>query len=150
MASKVDEKNIFHSFSASSKKNWSEAAKLELKGIDPFEKLAFIKDEIKIQPYYDWTDLPEGFSSTNTNSPDAYLGSRAWRNMPKINAHDPLANKKALDALNNGADGILFVVTSDSVALEKILRGIDLRYCSVSFLTNEHYPLLNEEFKTVC
>ena len=147
MASKPDEKNIFHSFSTTTKKNWSEAAKLELNGAEPFEKLSFTKDEIKIQPYYDRTDIPDGFSFSNSGLADAYLGSRAWRNMPKINAHEPLANESALKALNNGADGILFEIISDSIPLEKILKGIDLRYCAISFLSNENYPGISKELK---
>lgn len=145
MASLEDDKNIFNSFSTATKENWVEAAKGELNGAHPFEKLSFSKDEIKILPYYDHTDLPANFSFSNTAPPDSYLGERAWQNMPKINASDPLANQKALSALNSGADGILFEITSNDISLEKILKDIDVRYCTISFLSNEDSHTLNKQ-----
>jgi methylmalonyl-CoA mutase len=142
-----EEKNIFRSFSASTKDKWAQAASAELNGANPFEKLLFTKDEIKINPYYDRTDKPNGYSFTNISAQDIYLGPRAWQNMPKISAHDQSANQKALEALNNGADGILFEVTAHSFSLEKILKGIDLRYCAVSFLLEENNSSFNNELK---
>src|ERR1700755_3052295 len=106
MASQEDKKNIFSSFSISTKDKWAQAATTELNGANPFEKLAFVKDEIKISPYYDRTDNEKKYSFANLTPPDTYLGARAWQNMPKIAAHDSAANQKALEALNNGADGI--------------------------------------------
>jgi methylmalonyl-CoA mutase len=147
MASRVKEKTIFNSFSFATKENWVEAAQSELNNADPFEKLSFHHNEIKILPYYDQTDVPPSFSFSNLTPSDPYLGARAWLNMPKINASDNLANVKALEALNNGADGILFEVTSDSVNAEKILKSIDLRYCTISFLIDSNKSSLLTDLK---
>jgi methylmalonyl-CoA mutase len=133
MAFTADEKNILSSFPTSAKENWIEAAKSELNGAEPFEKLSFTKSGIKILPYYDQSDRIAEASLSIPVSADPYLGPRAWYNMPRINGQDHSANEKALHVLNNGADGILFEIASGSFN-EKILNNIDPRYCAVSFL----------------
>ena len=113
MSSQIEKKNILASFPLNQTKDWTEAAKRELNGIDPFEKLSFENEGIKIKPYYDQSDVAPGFSFSLPSSANAYLGARAWYNMPRIGAEDAAAaNQKALDALNNGADGMLFELQS--------------------------------------
>ena len=41
-----------------SKKEWAKAAKQELEGADPVEKLKRRIDELDVFPYYDSSDLP--------------------------------------------------------------------------------------------
>jgi len=143
MAEDIDLKKIFSSFSASHAKDWTEAAKTELNGADPFEKLSFVQEEIKIKPYYDQSDRNENFNFSLPASGDPYLGTRAWRNMPKIKA----SNEKALFALNHGADGILFEASANEIKLQELLKNMDPRYCSISFLIDQPSSLFEQEIK---
>lgn len=139
MGSQADDQTIFSSFKSSSKNDWSKIATKELSGADPIEKLSFSENSIKVLPYYDQTDRPANFSFALPAFTIPFLGARAWLNMPKIKViEENEANRHALDALNNGADGILFdIFKSSSPNPQKLLSKIDLKYCTVSFLLND-------------
>jgi methylmalonyl-CoA mutase len=140
MSSQVEDQTIFSSFKPSTKNDWKKVATKELNGVDPIEKLSFSENSIKLEPYYDVTDRPVNFSFTLPSFTIPFLGARAWMNMPKINVKDEEeANRNALDALNNGADGILFNIEGNSTRIntQKLLNKIDLKYCTASFLLND-------------
>ena len=139
---------LLSSFSASHTKDWTEAAKTELSGADPFDKLSFLQEGITIKPYYDEADRNPDFSFSLSPSSDPYLGARAWRNTPRlVVTQEKKANELALEALNHGADGILFEITTanQNPDIKALLNKIDLNYCAVSFLFHgDHLPLLKE------
>lgn len=123
----------FTSFLNTDRKAWAEAAKNELNGKDPFETLSFVRGGITIRPYYDVSDINKINESTLLPSSDPYLGPRGWYNTPKIDViESSVANVKALEHLNNGADGVLFNVQS-TLNIEKLLANIQLPYCATFF-----------------
>jgi methylmalonyl-CoA mutase len=140
MGSQVEEQTIFSAFKSSNKSDWTKTAIKELNGAHPDEKLSFSESSIKISPYYDQTDRIKNFDFSLPAFAIPFLGARAWLNMPKIKVgKEEEANGNALEALNNGADGILFEIQGDSskINCKKLLDKIDLKYCSVSFLLND-------------
>lgn len=126
-----------HSFTASGKKDWINAASNELKGKDPFEQLTKIYKQLEIKPYYDADDL-HGISIDQL--PDAqnpFLGPRTWKNVPMVEVKsEEQANKKALQYLTSGADGILFVL-DHRADIAVLLDQIQLPFCSVCFKTGQ-------------
>src|SRR5882762_4646313 len=123
-------------FGHSSKKEWVKAAKQEL-GVDhPIEELIQKIDGIELFPYYDQGDLPSSIDFQLPSSQNEVAEPRHWVNMPRIVVNDPsIANLEALQALNSGADGILFELQGSPDA-NTLLKKIELPYCHTSFLAD--------------
>lgn len=116
---------------------WLDAARQELQGEDPFEKLAITKEKIKIVPYYDKSSRSSEvfFSVPPSNLPHAE--NRAWQNMPKVTvASEKEANQQALEHLNHGAEGVVFDLDGRPVNVPELLQGIQLPYCTTAFSGN--------------
>lgn len=126
---------IAGSFPHNSKKEWAEAAKQELEGADPFEKLTQRVGDLKVLPYYDARDA----SSTGfvlSPSQNELAEPRAWSNLALISVHNAkAANERALQALLSGADGVIFDLHTQ-VDPAALLNKIEWPYCHVSFLTD--------------
>lgn len=121
-------------FSKQSIESWVEAAKQELNGENPFEKLSFPENGLAIKPYYTRADRKSTASSLPVSN-NVYLGARTWHNMPKVLVENTkAANQQALLHLQNGADGILFEIIQPQTSAAELLAGIQLNYCQVSFL----------------
>ncbi|MBN8653335.1 MAG: hypothetical protein J0L67_18045 [Cytophagales bacterium] len=119
--------------------DWAEAARQELNGANPFEKLQVFKGELVIQPYYQKTDLNQSELLLPT-SPSAIADARAWQNMPAIHVtNEKNANTLALHYLNTGADGILFIIEKDEINYETLLAEISLEHCALSLLIESGY-----------
>jgi methylmalonyl-CoA mutase len=123
-------------FKPSTKEEWVDRAKIELEGISPFEKLTFDKDGIRMLPYYAAHDLPKSIPSPRPSSGQAYLEPNAWYNLPLVEAIDEVeANKRALQALNSGADGIFFHV-HQNISPSRLLKDILVDSCALAFTTD--------------
>lgn len=132
-----DSANDFTAFNAASLKAWEAAAREELNGENPWEKLDRRGDGWAIRPFY------SGGNAANTApiievSGNEYLGARAWYNCPRILVSDTQkANELALRYLQHGADGILFELL-DTVNFDALLEKIDPGYCSLNFLVRNN------------
>jgi methylmalonyl-CoA mutase len=133
-------------FSKQSIESWVEAAKQELNGENPFEKLSFSENGLAIKPYYTRADRKStAFSLPVSNN--VYLGARTWHNMPKVLVENAKAAKEqALLHLQNGADGILFDIIHPQTSAAELLAGIQLNYCQVSFLLDTDCVSFVDEF----
>jgi methylmalonyl-CoA mutase len=111
---------------------WLNAAKAELDGADPLEKLTSAKGNIRVKPWYDTSDV-QSKQTLILPGEKSWLGARSWVNAPLIMVRDAaVANKNALQQLSAGADGIVFSL-SDNVKVPVLLENIQLEYCSVFF-----------------
>jgi methylmalonyl-CoA mutase len=114
-------KNLFSEFEEVSSKQWKQKIQVDLKGADYNEKLVWKSlDGIDVKPFYhpDDTAKPVSVSSpSNWNVVEQIYVSSAEK-----------ANKKALDALQKGAESLWFIVPSENVDLEKLFTGIDLNH----------------------
>lgn len=133
-------------FPSSSKEDWIEAAKSELEGIHPFDKLVFLKDGVPILPYYDKADSKDKTIASLPVSDNAFLGPRTWLNLVPVSVTDSRkANKDALSYLGSGADGIFFDLQATSVASD-LLQDIELPFCGVAFLIDQQQASFIEDF----
>ncbi|SMG07016.1 methylmalonyl-CoA mutase [Marivirga sericea] len=139
---------LFEDFEKSSAIDWQNQILKELKD-KPFESLATKTPEgISIKPFYH-KDNSEG-SDFNIQNPSQQLNEalppRYWANQSKIVVKSEKdANQLALEALNGGAEGIIFVIEKAEIDLESLLKEIQPEYCMVSFESNEpFYPLISQ------
>lgn len=137
-------------FAGQSIDQWKNAAKAELGGLNPDEKLRVEKKGLIVDPYYH--DITSNLEVNPLPPSDQeFLGARAWCNMPLVavrSAHE--ANLEALHHLNQGADGILFDLTNEQINAAVLLNQIELPYCSVAFQAYRHNTAFFADFKSYC
>ncbi|MEI9920797.1 MAG: methylmalonyl-CoA mutase [Bacteroidota bacterium] len=125
---------------------WLNAAKAELNGENAFEKLSTEKKNIRVKPWYDASDVSQdqGYIVSRGNE---WLGPRAWINAPLVKVTDcTIANKKALELLSSGADGILFDVQTANIDQAVLLKDVKTEYCYVAFKEKAELTEIGEDF----
>ncbi len=133
---------MFQQFNAAGSDDWKKQAVKDLKST-PFENIIWEKTFGKILPYY--TEIPpnSGFVLSESNN---------FLNMPLTSVsagEEKKANLAALEALNAGADSVLFDLTDIlSVNFNILLKDIALQHCSVAFLagSTENYEDFEQYF----
>lgn len=113
--------------------DWYLEAKNQLKGKNVLEEISWESFGIKnLKPYYDNSDLS---SLSDQVKFFQALPRHAWKLFETVSDGDEkIANKKALDALTGGCDGIIFEITP-SANHASILHNIDLEICEISIDT---------------
>ena len=143
MSETNNKKKLFGDFNKIDKSTWVEKATKDLKGADFVESLIWQPNvDFKVEPYYTEEDLSHleylaqiHNANETPNSPTG--SSRYWVNNAKIKAEtDRKANADSLEALNTGADGIVFELDKKP-DLSILLKGIHLEHCLVSFVVNQ-------------
>ncbi|WKK83247.2 methylmalonyl-CoA mutase family protein [Marivirga arenosa] len=138
----MSRKKLFEDFGKSSAIDWKNQIIKELKD-KPFESLVTKTVEgISIQPFYHQDN--SDFNYLNIQNPiqnqHEALPPRFWVNQAKIVIEDEKsANQKALQVLNQGADGIIFKISKADYDLEILLKDIKAEYCSISFQSDEPF-----------
>lgn len=119
-------KSLFSDFEGVSSKAWKQKIQVDLKGADYNETLICKTNEgIDIKPFYH-ADQFEGFSNISNNN------TQDWKICQAIVVEKTEeANSKAIDAINRGAEAILFIVSSESISSEELLKGIDTDEISI-------------------
>ncbi len=119
-------------FKATTYSEWLEEATAQLKGASPEDQLTWSAWEgIELHPYYD------GEIARNL----AYLGAFAqrahpWQLLEYLTVEDgQKANEQAMDALNMGAEGVIFDLLSP-VELQELIKGIDFSACRVVLIAD--------------
>ncbi|NRD20504.1 methylmalonyl-CoA mutase [Winogradskyella eckloniae] len=131
-------KSLFNDFEDVSSKAWKQKIQVDLKGADYNETLVWKNNEgIDVKPFYhaDEMDPTQDFSSKNS-IPE-------WKISQFIvvtQAHE--ANLKALDAINRGAENIIFQVHSEDISITDLLKDIDLKNNSIDIMCG----FLSEDF----
>ncbi len=126
-------KPLFEEFKKQKPENWTELLKKDLRG-EPLDALLWKTQGLKGKPFYTSEDIDfETFNYSNFSKNSMLFGDRFWVNYQPIVVTDfKSANQKALNALENGANGILFElkVLPD---FKKLLSGIQAQFCHLSF-----------------
>ncbi|MTI32109.1 methylmalonyl-CoA mutase subunit beta [Xanthovirga aplysinae] len=156
MKQEKESKPLFSSFKPVNYQQWKDKVTLDLKGADFDKKLLWKTPEGFIQrPYYTQEDLQpldylEAFHAQWGREEIPGQGLRSWSNVQTITVEDEeKANKEAIDALMQGAEGICFQVNAP-VSLQVLLQGIQLEYCQLSFHAQENgLQLLKSYFSYV-
>lgn len=129
--------NLFDAFPTSSFAGWEQAAKEELHGANPLEKLSFPLGALRVSPIY----FPTSQQKENLRlqpAENSVRGPRTWYNCPRVTVSDPIqANAAALEHLQQGADGIFFEL-GDPVNFNRLLDRIEWSFCALSFAASTH------------
>lgn len=126
----------FSEFPSSSQEQWRQVVEKDLKG-KPFEQLIWTGFEgISMPPmaFFDEgvAERMKNLQNAGFNSDPAY-GPRKWFYLEKIDAKNAKkANKAALAALENGADGVWFL-NAKATDMQILMQGIMPQYCSLCF-----------------
>ncbi|AHM62117.1 methylmalonyl-CoA mutase, N-terminal domain/subunit [Flammeovirgaceae bacterium 311] len=142
---------LFSDFSATDKEQWKKQVLQDLKGKSYDNLLWKLPEGFSLDPYYTAKDLAataKGIAATTApnidlNPPAAEPGGepRQWVNMQYLPVSNDAAaaNALALEALNGGADGLLFDLRAlkDLPDFHVLLKGILLEHCTVSFQVEE-------------
>lgn len=130
-------KSLFKDFEAVSSKAWKQKIQVDLKGADYNDTLIWHTNEgIDVKPFYhsdEFESLPETSTSKATE----------WKISQVIEVEDAKeANAKAIDAIDRGAESIIFNITSDTISIDDLLQNIDLKSIPVEIKCD----FLSEEF----
>ena len=127
---------LFQEFEEVSAKQWKQKIQFDLKGADYNEKLIYHSpDGIDVKPFYTSEDVQE---SIKTPSP------KDWSICEKIYVISAeKANERAKYVLEKGAESLWFIIPSEEIAAEELLKGLDLEntpvYINFQFLSEEYF-----------
>lgn len=140
--------DFFKPFNAATKAVWEAQLIADLKGNDPSVlRTNDVIEEIEFASYAHQEDITST-SETAGNFPytrGMNTPSNAWKNGAKIVVTEEKdANKKALEALNLGADMLTFEQTKATTNWNLVLNDIQLQYIETQFLifSNEAFEQL--------
>lgn len=119
-------KALFKDFNAVSSKAWKQKIQVDLNGADYNKTLIWTSNEgIAVKPFYhadEFKDFPEVTKSKATD----------WKICQSISVNNAKeANLKALDAINRGAENILFQIESEKISIEDLFQNINLNEISI-------------------
>jgi methylmalonyl-CoA mutase len=123
---------LFNEFENTSAAAWKQKIQADLKGADYNDTLLWkSNDGITVKPFYHGdTD------NTTTN-----LTVNNWKIAQRIDVADTLTgNKKAINAIGNGAESIIFVINSE-INITELLTNIDVNTIELQF----KFKLLNKK-----
>ena len=128
---KIMGKKLFEAFNKIDRQQWVEKIITDLKG-ESYDKLRWQTAGLSGEPVFTQEDLPPDPLPNLANVHED--GTRSWVNYQWIRvASEKEANAKALHALNQGADGIIFEV-DQLPDWQVLLKEIDLRYCHLGLI----------------
>jgi len=134
-------KKLFNEFEPVSAKAWKQKIQLDLKGADYNDTLIWNSlESIDVKPFYTEEDIKNISFATNTND--------SWQICQTIYAKNTFeANKKALDALNRGAESLRFIISNENINTSELLKNIDLEsvplFFELEFLSSSYALSLN-------
>ena len=129
---------LFEGFEKQSAESWTEQLKKDLRG-EALDSLLWKTQGIEGQAFYTSEDLDlEPFNYDHFSQDSTLFGDRYWVNYQLVAVvNEKEANQKALHALANGANGILFS-TSLIPDWSILMKDIQPEYCHVSFQLDQH------------
>jgi len=135
-------KPLFEEFEAVSAKQWKQKIQADLKGADYNSTLIWKNNEgIDVKPFYHLDDFEEFPEVSNTKVTQ-------WRVTQHIfagNAH--IANTKALEAIEKGANAILFKIPNVEINPKELLKNINqdiVLYFELDFLDADYIKNLKQ------
>ncbi|MFN7115392.1 MAG: methylmalonyl-CoA mutase family protein [Saprospiraceae bacterium] len=127
---------LFAEFSPVTKSEWLAKIEKDLKG-KPLADLQFqLEEDITVEPFYHPDDFTENYQPVSSGKPN-----NTWQIAEYIEAQDiKNANTQALEALNGGANALLFELRREPSPdeLAHLLAGIQLEYVSTNF--GQYFP----------
>ncbi|HLV14919.1 MAG TPA: methylmalonyl-CoA mutase subunit beta [Xanthomarina sp.] len=121
-------KKLFNDFSEVSSKEWKQKIQADLKGADYNETLIWKTNEgIDVKPFYHADEFP---STPNVSSSKA----TQWKICETIFVSDTeISNARAKKLLVNGIESLKFIIPSEDISVETLVKDIDLGNTQVFF-----------------
>ena len=121
-------KKLFNEFNSVSSKQWKQKIQFDLKGADYNETLIWkTNEDILVKPFYhadDFETLPEVSNTKATQ----------WNICQTIFVADvKKSNLNAIDVIERGAESIKFIIPSEEVSIESLIKNIDLDIIPIYF-----------------
>ena len=116
----MSKKPLFEAFSPISAKEWKHKIQYDLKGADYNETLVWESPEgIKVKPFYHADDAIE----TSEN----LIATSGWAIGQSIYAGNAsMSNEKGLKAIAGGAESLSFIIPSEEIKIDQLLKNIDI------------------------
>ena len=132
------DENLFDAFEPVSSKQWKQQIQYELKGADYNDTLVWESPEgIKVRPFYHYDESELKYALKENTTPFSILQN--------IYVHDVgLSNKRALDALNRGAESIRFIIENETVDISDLMQNLPVENTAYFF----YLPFLSINFVT--
>lgn len=128
----------FLEFENTSKKQWLEKVSSDLKG-KPINDLNWLHNKKEYTPFYTEGDI-ESISSLSLNS-----SSNLWLNLQRLSILDSNFEIKALEGLNNGADGLIIEVEMEH-GLINAMKNILPQHCHLSLTSTKNSTEISEVY----
>jgi methylmalonyl-CoA mutase len=119
---------LFNDFPEVSSKQWKQLIQADLKGADYNDTLIWKTNEgINVKPFYHSDEFESLPNVTNTKATE-------WNICQTIYvANVEMSNKKAVDAIQRGADSIKFILPNEDIVIKNLLVNINLSNTSIYF-----------------
>ncbi|WP_445738698.1 methylmalonyl-CoA mutase subunit beta [Mariniflexile sp.] len=133
---------LFDGFYSVSAKQWKQQIQFDLKGADFNDSLIWKSNEdISVKPFYHSDDFKEFPEPSNTQA-------TPWSICQAIFVADvKKSNKKAIEAIGKGAESIKFILPSETVSIDELIKHIDLEitplYFELQFLSESFIKQLS-------
>ena len=119
---------LFNEFNPVSAKKWKQKIQFELKGADYNETLIWKSNEdISVKPFYNSEDFKDSSKALKTTGTQFNICQSIFV------ADVKKSNKKAINAIKNGAESIQFTIPSESVSINELLENINLDSIPIYF-----------------
>ena len=120
--------SLFSEFDSVSSKQWKQKIQFDLNGADYNDTLVWkTNEDILVKPFYhadDFEKLPE---VSNTHS-------TAWEICQSIFVYDvKKSNLNAIEAIARGAESIKFIIPSEEIIIEELLKNLNQDGISIHF-----------------
>lgn len=121
-------KLLFNEFEAVTSKQWKQKIQFDLKGADYNENLIWkTNEDIVVKPFYHSDEFKELPPISNTKAAQ-------WRICQSIFVADIIkSNKKAINAIERGAESIIFIIPNETISISQLLENIDTTSISLYF-----------------
>ncbi|NMH88613.1 methylmalonyl-CoA mutase subunit beta [Flavivirga algicola] len=129
---------LFSEFDTVSAKQWKQKIQFDLKGADYNDTLVWkTNEDILVKPFYHADDLKDQPEASNVEA-------STWKICQSIFVADAeKSNKKAFGAIERGAESIKFIISSETISINELIKNInpeitplyfELQYLSETFI----------------
>jgi len=130
-------KLLFNEFDPVTSKQWKQKIQFDLKGADYNDTLIWkTNEDIDVKPFYHIDEFKESFKTSNTKVTQ-------WKICQSIFVADvKRSNKKALNAIERGAESIKFIIPNEDVSINDLIKNLDSASTALYF----EFQFLSEKF----
>ena len=121
-------KKLFNIFAEVSSKQWKQKIQVDLKGADYNDTLIWHTNEgIDVKPFYHSDEL-------DVTPNQSFSKATPFKICQSIFvAHTEKSNAKAIDAISRGAESIEFIIPSEDIIINDLLKNIDTTSTPITF-----------------